>query len=162
MTKSSEAPDDPAPFQPLGKFNCPSLPAQETLCRWLGRLNGIFSSSDKPLIADDHPRKTTRDLLDAVVAPPACGPLERELENTPAASIEDAQPASWLKLIVVPPCDQNQLIRGGAERHDHAALERPTRDAILSAATLDPKLPASTGMLVIPRLEDWFIRHHRG
>lgn len=138
------------------------MPTQETLRRWLGRLNGIFRNGDKPLIADDQLRKTTRNLLGEVVAPPACGPLERELAKTLSVWIKDPQPASWLKPIVLSPCDQNHVSQSWAKRHDHTVLEPPSREALLSEATLDPALLAGDGVLAIPRLEEWSMRHHRG
>ena len=159
--KTDTAPDDMAPFQPLGSYAWPSMPTQESVRRWAGRLQGVFRHGDKPLIADDQLRKTTRDLLDEVVAPPACGPLERELDKTLAAWIGDPQPAGWLKSIVLPPCDQNDVIRSWAERHGHAVLEPPARESLFVAAALDPARLEGNGVLVIPRLEEWFMRNHR-
>lgn len=154
--------DDATPFQPLKTYEVPSLPTQETVNQLLGRLYGIFRKDDAPLMAEDRLRKATRQLLDEVVAPPACGPLLRQLDATLAEWANTPAPSSWLQLIVLPPCDEKGVIEAWACEHDYDVLAPPARSDLLSHDAPEPAELAGSGVLVIPRVEDWFLRHHGG
>jgi len=69
---------------------------------------------------------------------------------------------SFLELLIIPPCDSAGIIESWAQESGHQVLEPPSRDVLSSQ--LAPELPQldGHGLLVIPRLEYWFIRHHRG
>lgn len=111
--KTDTASDDLAPFEPLGSYAWPIMPAQETLRRWAGRGQGLLRNGDKPLIADDQLRKTTRYLLDEVVAPPACGPLERELDKTIIRLVLLVLAILWVIPIIFNVTFQNFLVLAG-------------------------------------------------
>ena len=64
--------------------------------------------------------------------------------------------------LIIPPCDSTGLVADWARQNEHQILEPPTRDNL--CAQLSPELPTleGEGLLVIPRLEHWFMRHRRG
>ncbi len=154
--------DDVPRFKPLGTYEVPSMPTQETLNQLLARLYGIFRRDEAPLMAEDRLRKTTQHLLDEVVAPPACGPLLRELDATLAEWVTTPQPRSWLQLIVMPPCEENGFVEAWAREHDYDVLTPPARSDLLTQDDVEPADLAGAGVLVIPRVEHWFLRHHGG
>lgn len=125
------------------------------------RLYAVFRKDGTPLIAQDQLRKATRNLLDEVVAPPACGPLLRQLDATLGTWSQPPKPPSWLQLIVLPPCDENGVLEAWAREHGYAVLDRPARSDLLSREAPEPADLAGSGVLVIPRLEAWFLRHQR-
>lgn len=154
--------EDVPRFEPLGTYEMPTMPAQEAVNQLLARLYAVFRKDDTPLIAQDQLRKATRNLLDEVVAPPACGPLLRQLDATLDPWAQTAKPSSWLQLIVLPPCDENGVLEAWARERGYAVLERPARSELMSREAHEPADLAGSGVLVIPRLEDWFLRHHGG
>ena len=142
------------------------MPTQETLRRLLDRFShrlvSRFKNDDEPAVAKDKLHRITRSALDNVVAPPSCGPLVRELAQTITARISSPDPLTRSTLIVLPPCDRSCVIRRWADQNDQQILEPPARSELVTAS--DEPLPAldGDGVLVIPRLERWFLRHHDG
>lgn len=162
MTSGSEI-DGVQPFIPLAEFKAPPMPTQEAFRRSLGRLQALLVRRQaKPFIADDKLKKATLDQLNEVVAPPACGPLLAELDAAIAAWRAEERPASHIKVVILPPCDDAGVVEAWARQAGHRVLEEPKRD-VLVATSLDvlPDL-AGDGVLVIPRLEAWFLRHRSG
>ncbi len=154
------------PFQPLGDYAWPSAPAEEAARRLLRRLRKTFARGDEPpTMARDRLQRATLEKLDEVVAPPASGPLVRELGLTVADWIADPAPKSWLRLVVLPPCDDTRLVETWARDNGHQVLLPPDRAALTGGAP--PRLPDlpgldGQGVLVIPQLERWFVRHRNG
>ncbi len=151
------------PFQPLGKYEWPAMPTEETLRRLYRRALRILSNSgNEPFIAEDHLQQTTLKMLDEIVAPPACGPLLRELDMSLRDWVREPSPKSWVKPVILPPCDQNEIVATWARDNGHAVLQIPER-ATLSAGG-PGQIPSleGQGVLVIPKLEDWFTRHRDG
>lgn len=155
--------DDVELFLPLTEFKAPSMPTEEMFRRYLGRLQALITrKTSKPLIANDQLKKATIDRLDEVVAPPACGPLLAELERTIAAWRGEPKPVSHIKMVVLPPCDENAILETWARDAGHQLLDPPDRSALLtSSAPVLPRLDGE-GLLVVPRLEHWFLRHRNG
>ena len=156
----------PRPFLPLQDYAAPSLPAEETLRRFVSHARGAMSKGeDAPFIDHDHLRDAGDAMLDALAPAPACGPLRRDMD----AGLDGwaAGPARWRKVVVLPPCDAENLIAGWAERHGHAIVPPPPRSDLMEpgdtvAASLDALDPSGRGVLVFPRLEEWFLRHRDG
>lgn len=150
-------------FIPLADYAEPPVPTQVLLRTLLGRVQALLARDDpKPFIADDRLKKATMDLLDEVVAPPACGPLLAELEQTIAAWLREEPRVSHLKVVVMPPCDANAVVESWARQAGHRIVAPPDRDRLIKIPP--PPLPdlAGEGLLVVPRLEDWFVRHRNG
>lgn len=162
MSSSAEEPS----FIPLGSYKWPALPTQETVRRLIDRFSHTVASRfrevEEPAVAKDKLQRITRSVLDSVVSPPSCGPLARELEQTIAARLSSADPLTRSSLIVLPPCDRSGVIRSLAAQNSHQILEPPTRSELIEISR-DP-LPDldGDGVLVVPRLEQWFLRHHNG
>lgn len=151
-------------FQPLGRYQYPSMPTEENLRLWSGKLWRSFREpDDDPLVADNSLQWATEQRLDRIAPPPACGPLLRELEATFQEWVSEPNPSHWTQLVVVPPCDAYDILGAWADRYGHEVIEPPDREQLFS--NLVDRAPAafdSDGVIVIPRLERWFIRHHNG
>ena len=107
----AENPTAPNTFIPLAEFTKPAMPAEELFRRYLGRIIALVRREEpKPFIAADQLQKATADRLDEVVAPPACGPILTELERTIDLWRAEHPATSHVKLIVLPPCDQNDVV----------------------------------------------------
>ncbi len=145
------------PLIALGEYDPPALPAQEWLRqKWAQLLALLQHSDDRPFIADDKLERATLTMLDKVVAPPACGPVIDELSATVAVRESEQLAATRLTLIVIPPCDENDVIGTWARRDGLAVLDPPERDA-LPGSTVSPDL-SGEGLLVVPQIERWFLR----
>ena len=156
--------DDARSFVPLDSAKQPVLPSQESVRLLIARLIAVFrKDDDTPFIADDRLQKATLEILDDVVAPPACGPLLDDIQAMLAPWIAEPSPFATVKFFVLPPCDESGIIKAWAHEHSHAVLDAPSRETLLSAKK-DDALPnlAGDGLLVIPELERWFLRHRDG
>ncbi len=162
MSSSSKEPG----FIPLGSYEWPAMPTQETVRRLIDRFSHTIASrfrkADEPAVAKDKLHRITRSVLDSVVSPPSCGPLARELEKTVAAHVSSPNPLTRSMLIVLPPCEQGGVIRRWAEEKGHQILQPPVRSELIDSR--HEPLPAlnGDGTLVIPQLDRWFLRHHNG
>lgn len=150
-------------FVPLADYREPAMPAQELLRTLIGRVQALLvRHNPKPFIADDRLKKTTMDTLDQVVAPPACGPLLAELDRTVAAWIGERPVVSTIKVMVIPPCDENAVLETWARQEGHPILDPPRRDDLIQIPKVALPMLDGDGLIVVPRLEDWFIRHRNG
>lgn len=164
---STESPEeDPGellPFKPMGEYTRPAMPTEESFRILLKRTKRLIKRDEvKPFITKDSLLKTDPEVLDAVAAPPAWGPLVEELEETLAEWAAQQSPLVTTKLIILPPGEENGLVAEWARQHDHQILDPPERLSLLAATP--PPVPdlSGDGILVIPRLEYWFLRHHDG
>lgn len=162
MSSPAEEPS----FVPLGSYKWPVLPTQETVRRLIDRfthkVGSRFRKEEEPAVAKDKLHRITRSVLDNVVAPPSCGPLVRELEQTVAARISSPDPFTRSMLVVLPPCDRSCVIGRWAEENGHQVLDPPARSDLFGTASDHLPDLNGEGVLVVPRLERWFLRHHDG
>ena len=110
-------------------------------------------------VTDDQLSRTDLSTLREFIDEPVCRPLLDSLNNKcEGANRTD----SFLELLIIPPCDSTGLIADWAKQNGHQVLMPPARDAL--CAHLSPELATldGEGLLVIPRLEHWFMRHRRG
>ncbi|GJD46664.1 hypothetical protein AFCDBAGC_4547 [Methylobacterium cerastii] len=148
---------------PLEDAKTPPVPRDEVARRYLGRLIALFHrEKSEPFIADDKLHRATLKRLDEVVAPPACGPVLAEIGATVGRWLDRQPGGSHILTVVLPPCDENAVIETWASEAGHQVLAPPSRQSLV--ATEEPILPdmAGSGILVVPRLEDWFLRHRDG
>ena len=119
--RSQEEPsvtDEIRPFVSLDAVRQPALPSQESLRLLIARVIAVVhKDDDTPFIADERLQKATLEILDDVVAPPACGPLLDELQATLEPWIANPAPFETTTLVVLPPCDENVIIEAWATRH---------------------------------------------
>ncbi len=157
-------PSDVKTFQPLGQFAYPPTPTEETIRRFAGNIwRTLRRETDDPFLSDDALRVATKRKLNRIVPPPACGPLLKELHATLDQWTRDPERLNSMQLVVLPPCDQNDIVRIWAKQAGHQLVEPPDRASILDG-NADVQLPEleGDGVIVIPRLEEWFIRHRNG
>lgn len=149
------------PFIALADYKTPSLPVVEGLqATWLGWKELWRRDEQEPLIKDDRLRGVTTERLDQVAAPPACGPVIDELALSFNTWLEDHETSERLQTVVLPPCEKSGVVRAWAKEQGCEVLE-PPRAALLADDFTPPSL-AGEGVLVVPNLEHWFLRHTRG
>ncbi len=85
-----------------------------------------------------------------------------ELNQTVAAWLADAAPPSWLQVVVVPPCDRLDLVGSWARGRGHRVLGPPPGPMFDAFEVPAPEGLEGDGLLVVPRLERWFLRHRNG
>ncbi|AWN16715.1 hypothetical protein [Salinisphaera sp. LB1] len=159
----AESRDETPRFGPLSDYRVPAMPTRDTLQIVLTRARELLRRhTDAPQIDNARLHSSTIDMLNAAAAPPACGPLIDELQATLGAWADRGPESPRLQLIVLPPGDHDHIVASWAERQGHHVLQTPTRDAILQAEP--DALPAldGDGLLVVPALEAWFLRHRDG
>ena len=155
-----------APFVPLGSYEWPATPTEHVLRRWwLQAKRQLRPDDNDPVRAEDRLERATPKTLDDVAGPPACGPLLDELGASLEGWLADAAPASWLAVVVMPPCDRNDIVRTWAETNGHRIVAPPPRHPLIGGqlaaqAALDDL--EGEGLIVLPRLEEWFLRHRNG
>ena len=166
-----------ADLRAAGGYEYPSMPAEDALRGLLTRARQLLKrGEDPPLIAEDRLQRASGDDLDAVAPPPACGPLQRELDAALGdwAGDRPAPGAARVQLLILPPGDGGGLagdegvLAAWAGRRGLARLAPPDRAAVAAGrgaectdlSALDE--PAGAGPLVVPRLERWFLRRHDG
>jgi len=147
------------PFQSIGTFEPPALPRDAALKRfWTRSRHLLRREDDQPFIADDRLQRLTIEVLNGQRSAPSCQPLLEELELTLGDWCSEAMPVRWLQLILLPPGDENDLLAQWAREQGHTLVSPPDSGAFEDVSfALDAE-----GVLVIPRLEQWFFRHRRG
>ena len=140
------------------------MPADESIRRFSWRVWTYFDrDDDDPFISDDSLTWANNRRLDRIAAPPACRPIIEEMQATFSDWVADDQPSRWLQLVVLPPGDTNQTVATWANEYDHHIVNPPPREKLLDRSE-EFSLPSDSekSVMVIPRLEDWFLRHQDG
>lgn len=169
--------DEPHPggLVALADYRSPGMPAEHVVRAAWRRIKKRFQFSDPdPVRAGNRLQPTLLKALDEVVGPPACGPLLDDF---------DAAVRTWLKepggtfhcVMVLPPCDASDVMGTWAQSRGHAVLCAPARQqghalSIIAGAEEGAATDAEGGgaaqadnpILVIPRLESWFLRRRNG
>ena len=162
----------------LADYCSPSMPAEHVVRAVLRRIKKrLYASDNAPVRADNRLQTTTLKALDAVVAPPAWGPLLDDFD-TSVRSWLDEPDGSFHCVVVLPPCDATDVMGTWAQARGHAVLRPPARDQSQGVSVVLPegaKLTAAEGgpggntspqsadaLLVIPQLESWFLRRRNG
>ena len=172
--------DDQYPMElvPLGDYRSPGMPAEHVVRAVWRRIRQRFQSSETaPVRADNRLQSTTLKVLDEAVGPPACGPLLDDFDAAVRAWLDEPD-GTFHCVVVLPPCDSTDLIGTWAQSRGHAVLCAPKRDqghALSVIAGADRDTQADGGgnggtatpegdapLLVIPRLESWFLRRRNG
>ncbi len=153
------APDDEAPrrFQPLGDYDWPALPAEDTVARWWDRVRDAFRDEDPdaPFVADAALDRFAGDRLDRIAPPPACGPLLEDMTATLQDWLAQPNGGDTVRLIVMPPCEGAHILALWAGAQGLEVLNCPERGDAGHATLLSR---SDHGPLVIPALETWFLR----
>lgn len=157
MTSKAE---DARPFIQLGAYDRPALPAEESARRWLERLrNRLRPADEAPLMPGENLERAGADRLDRIAPHPPTGPLREDLELTLADWARGPGPSACV--VVLPPGDPDDTLAAWAGRNGAVVPEPPERARLLDSRRLElPDLSAP--LIVIPRLEEWFLRHSDG
>lgn len=160
-TQSEIAP--PVSLQPVGNFVTPSLPATGAFRLLANKAKQRFSKKkSQPFIADDQHSKASAETLRGIASAPACGSLLSEIDRAFDDWLLSKQPDSLTKVVVLPPGDESNIIETWAQQHTLQILEPPSRHDLLSKIDFSETELKGSGVLVIPRLERWFLRTHDG
>ena len=160
-------PDDdplaPRPFRKLDQFSEPSMPADETLHRLLLRARDLLerAESDGPLVDMSRLDQTTAERLDEIVPPPPWQPVLRDFTHSYARWLAQPEAGNRIQVVSLPPGGRD-LIDAWARTQRLAVLHAPDRHLLID----DPGPPApdlaGSGVLVVPHLEEWFLRDAPG
>ncbi|MDB4766569.1 hypothetical protein OAG71_02655 [bacterium] len=150
-------------FLPLEEYSAPAMPTQDSVRRWYTSAIRFFDKGEEQVAARFSLTKASDALLDEAVSRPAFGAAVDDL---------DAEHLEWMsskdrgnpnvRLLVLPPCDSENVIQVWAERHSFHVLQAPSREAILQQTDFASIDPGGDGPIIIPRLEDFMVRHHQG
>ena len=160
----------------LADYRSPSMPAEHVVRAVWRHIKQRFQSSEPVSVRPDNRLQTTTlKALDEVAEPPAYGPLMDDFDAEVRAWLDEPG-GSFHCVLVLPPCDSNDVIGSWAKQRGHAVLCAPARDrghALSVIAGTDKNAPEDTEnggvasqsdipFLVIPRLELWFLRQRNG
>lgn len=149
----------------LRDYALPTMPAEHALRALWRRFKRRFESRvQDPVIASPKLKTTTALALDDAARPPACGPLLEDFDDAVATWLAEPSAARHF-LVILPPCDDANVIDAWARSRGFTTLEAPPRampgDDVPATSTLLPQAPEG-GLLVIPNLERWFLRRRTG
>ncbi|MGE0312540.1 MAG: hypothetical protein AB7P21_13075 [Lautropia sp.] len=174
--------DDVGTFVPIGCYAWPAMPTEDAIRRFVGPiLERLRKRHAAPHVAEDRLRRTRSDDGDAAEAP-VCNVLLRELAATLDPWAAGDAGADTLRLVVLPPCEDADLLEHWASANGHrlvsappldpASLERPLIDrphdrasplaGALAGLLADPAPDDTARVFVVPHLEHWFLRHRHG
>ena len=175
-SKPADEGQRPTGLVAMADYKSPSMPAEHVVRAVWRRIKQRFQSSEPAAVRPDNRlQPTTLKALDEVARPPACGPLMEDFDAAVRAWVEE--PGGTLHCVVVlPPCDSNDVIGTWAKERGHAVLCAPARDRGLALSVIagtdknaaadaedgGGALPADGPILVIPQLELWFLRQRNG
>ena len=150
-------------FQQLGQYTYPPEPVRNNASQCLSWFKRLFSKQDEVVfVSEEDLKDTDQKKIDAIVQRPSYGSLLNELDETLKNWITSAKKQDQFKLIVLPYGDSD-LVKTWAVKNNSFILKEPDRDKLLSGKNLDDfKIPLDQKIIVIPRLERWFLRHRNG
>lgn len=145
-------------------YSAPAMPAERALRR-LWRLAGMrLKLQARESVGSEHGwQHPDAALLDALARPPAYAALFASIDGVAQGWQEQERGAGvrWLRLVVLPPCDNDDLLGTWAKARSHAVWSPPSRASLCEAAAATALGDAQT-LFVIPRLERWFLRRRDG
>ncbi|APW46702.1 hypothetical protein [Rhodoferax antarcticus] len=147
----------------LSDYTAPTMPTEQAFRAIWARLKRRMSGPEDPLLQHSGLDQASLAMIDDLANPPDSGPLLQAFEEQFGEWSRDADALPRLRTIVIPPCDTTGTLAIWAQTHGHALLPEPSRIDLTSLAGTG-KLPDLTGdgLLVIPRLEQWFLRERNG
>ena len=147
----------------LGDYTAPTMPTEHAFRGAWNRLKQRVSGPEEPVLHHAGLDRASLALIDDVADPPDCGPLLQAFDEQFGAWSRDAGAQDRLRTLVVPPCDGSGTLAIWAQTRGHTLLPEPARFDLIGAATAScrPQLTGD-GLLVIPRLERWFLRERGG
>lgn len=148
----------------LRDFKSPGMPTQRAFEIFLSKSMQLFKKDkeeDEDAISSSRLHKTPEADLDIIAAPPAFGPLVKALDKNLSDWLKNTDSNNTINVIVLPPCDEDNVIKCWAKSNRLECLEPPAPQAILSGEATLPEIRFGSP-LIIPRLEAWMIRTYYG
>lgn len=147
----------------LDDYRAPAMPTDRVLRSAWTRLKQRFSGDDDPLLPPTGLEGATLALIDELGKRPDCDPMLQALDKEFGAWSLETGALPRLRTLVMPPCDDAGTLEVWARMHGHAVLREPERITLIgpAVASTRPDLDGE-GLLVIPRLEHWFLRERKG
>ena len=150
-------------FQSLEDYSAPAMPTQDSVRRWYSSAIRFFDKGEVQVSTRSSLTKATQSILDEAIARPAFGSAIDDLDAEHLDWINSKDQSDGnIRLLVLPPCDTENLLQVWAKKHSFNVLQAPSREAILQQADFASIDPGGNEPLVIPRLEDFMVRHHQG
>jgi len=147
---------------PLADYHAPSAPAHDLLERLRGRVRQLLDRERQAAVQDDRLQRALHSELADYITVPDCRLVVDELEASLLQWSLDASTEPHLRVIVLPPCERSDVLGALARRHSLDCLQPPPREALRERRSVP--LPDLHGerVLVVPRLERWFLRSRHG
>jgi hypothetical protein len=146
---------------PLASYSAPAMPTEHAVRKVLVKLrNKLIGDNEDSMLQQEGLERASLNGLDEVCSNPN-GFFRKTLDNDLAPWLKHEKPSAWLKLLIVPSCDPQDQAEDWAHAAGHQVLGAPARHELIHADFVIPDLNGK-GLLVIPRLEHWFIRQRHG
>ena len=147
----------------LGDYTAPTMPTEHAFRGAWNRLKQRVSGPEQPVLHRAGLDQALLAVIDDVADPPDCGPLLQAFDAQFGAWSRDGCAQPRLRTLVVPPCDSSGTLAIWAQTRGHTVLPAPERADLIGPASAGyrPQLTGD-GLLVIPRLERWFLREAGG
>ena len=149
---------------PLDAYVPPEAPALDVLQRLRDRVIRPFGRGDGPAVQDDRLERAARATVEDYVAVPDCAVVTAEIGAAIDEWLADETPNARVLLVALAPCETRGLVERVARERGFECLAEPARGALAEPGNVPgPAFDASaTGVLAVPRLERWFLRHRHG
>lgn len=163
MSPALQNPDDIWRIEPLSDYKAPPTPTQETLRKKFAlmfkRVRAIKSDAVKKI---DQMQTPPAALLDRVMPPPPLDSFFAALDTVVDDWLDHGEPKNGALVLVLPPCDKLDLMRSWAGTRRAEIAPEPSSESVFAGDL--SRLPSFEGdqLLIIPKLELWFRRHHAG
>ncbi|MGQ7847357.1 hypothetical protein ACUNV4_22900 [Granulosicoccus sp. 3-233] len=148
---------------PLDDHERPAGPAVNRLEDWYQALRKkIVDQGSEVTVTEDQLSLASIECIRAFSREPDCDFVFQAMDKAYLDRMNDESGDEHLHLLVFPPCDRSNRVASWAEMHGMDILTAPDRSELLSRDRAEVNLPVGQGPLVIPKLEDWFVRHRQG
>ncbi len=148
---------------PLDDYERPAGPTVNQLDDWYQALRKkVLDRDSEASVTEDQLSKASIESIRSFTDEPDCAYVFQTLDKAYLKWMNSAVIDDHLRLLVFPPCDRSDRVASWAKHNDIDVLEAPDRSKLLSRDLTEIVIPVGDGPLVIPNLEDWFIRHRRG
>jgi hypothetical protein len=145
----------------LADYHAPTMPTEHAVRKALVKFKKrLMGDNEDLMLQQEGLERASLNGLDDVCSNPN-GFFRDALDKDLAPWLKSQTPGSWLKLLIVPSCDPQGLAEDWARAAGHDLLVAPQRTELRHADCVIPDLDGD-GLLVIPRLEHWFIRQRHG
>ncbi|MCK0168378.1 hypothetical protein MWU52_12505 [Jannaschia sp. S6380] len=154
----------PRRLRSLGNYDWPTMPRDEAVQRVWADLRAVFDRAepDAPLIEPERLGHLGPDRLDEVARPPACQPILDDMTHSYAEWLARPSQAARVQVAIMPPGGDPDVVESWAAAHGLELRHPPARHLLIERPGPDAPDLSGSGVLVLPRLEAWFLRDAAG